>query len=67
MLIANDTNDAKEHDKDNNRRCNKDTNDTNEHDKDTNGRYNKDAKEDTKNIADDMHHNNGEQGHLKFI
>ena len=42
-------------------------NDTNnEHDKDTNGRYNKDAKEDSENIADDMHHNNREQGHLEL-
>ena len=39
----------------------KDTNDTNNgHDKDTNRRYDKDAEEDPENIADDMHHNNGE-------
>ena len=52
MLIAYDSND---------------TNDTNnEHDKDTNGRYDKDAEEDPENIADDMHHNNREQGHLEL-
>ena len=43
------------------------TNGTDEHDDDTNGGYDKDSKEDSENIADNVHHNNGEQGHLKVF
>ena len=41
-------------------------NDTNEYDNDTNGRNDENSKEDSENIADNVHQNNGEQGHLQF-
>ena len=43
-----------------------DCNDTNEYDNDTNGRNDENSKEDSENIADNVHQNNGEQGHLQF-